>query len=452
MAFPGGGVFEAQHAGVQGLAFECRRAGQRGIRYRRFAGFCRPTSIDRVADDRMTEMRHVDANLMGAPRRQPAFDQRGRQTEAYFGPVAGERVFAATGQHGHFDAVLPAAADIAFDLAGGRLRRSPNKGGIGAFDRPVGELSGQPLVRLCGFCRDHDAAGILVEPVDDTGPPDAADTLQAVATMEDQRVDQRTGQVSRRRMHHHAGRFVDHDQMVVFKNDVKRDVLAMRYRVYRCRYRQAENVVRFDPVGGLGYRRARFGERQIAVLDKPLEIRARPVGQGGRQQPVDPFAGGPVGHADFDRGVRGIDCRIDCGIVDIAIVGIRDLGHAAAYHSRRPTRRGSGTMQALKALVIGMGVLIVIAVVVLIVGVMNRPTKNTQPTAETMAAPPIPFTPQSILLPPGAEIAETRIGDGRIVLRLALPDGSGRLVIVDAASGQVTGTVDLKTADPEKTP
>lgn len=103
-------------------------------------------------------------------------------------------------------------------------------------------------------------------------------------------------------------------------------------------------------------------------------------------------------------------------------------------------------MRALKALVIGMGVLIVIAVVVLIVGVMNRSDKSTAAeNAGPGAVPPTSFSPQSILLPPGAEISETRIGDGRVVLRLALPGGNGRLIVLDADTGQITGTVDLKT-------
>ena len=40
---------------------------------------------------------------------------------------------------------------------------------------------------------DQQAAGVLVEPVDDARPLHAADARQAVAAMGDQRVDQRAG-------------------------------------------------------------------------------------------------------------------------------------------------------------------------------------------------------------------------------------------------------------------
>ncbi len=51
----------------------------------------------------------------------------------------------------------------------------------------------------------HDAAGVLVQPVDDAGALDAANARQAVAAMMDQRVDQRAGPVAGARMHDEAG-------------------------------------------------------------------------------------------------------------------------------------------------------------------------------------------------------------------------------------------------------
>jgi hypothetical protein len=93
-------------------------------------------------------------------------------------------------------------------------------------------------------------------------------------------------------------------------------------------------------------------------------------------------------------------------------------------------------MRGLKALVIGMGILIVAGIVVLIFAIADR--------AGQLAEPGPSFAPQTVALPPGAEIVETGIGDGRVVLRLRLADGTGRLVLLDADSGRVTGTIDLQ--------
>ena len=103
-------------------------------------------------------------------------------------------------------------------------------------------------------------------------------------------------------------------------------------------------------------------------------------------------------------------------------------------------------MRALKTLVIGMGGLIVVGIVVLVVTFIDR--AGTAGTGTGLHAPQgsaTRFAPASVDLPAGAQIVETRIGDGRIVLRLRLADGSGRLVILDAADGRVAGTVELKT-------
>ena len=65
----------------------------------------------------------------------------------------------------------------------------------------------------------HQAGGVLVEPVHDARPLDAADAGQAVAAMGDQRIDQRAGGMAGGGMHHQALRLVDHDQRVVLVDD-----------------------------------------------------------------------------------------------------------------------------------------------------------------------------------------------------------------------------------------
>jgi hypothetical protein len=96
-------------------------------------------------------------------------------------------------------------------------------------------------------------------------------------------------------------------------------------------------------------------------------------------------------------------------------------------------------MRALKAMVIGMGVLIIIGVIVLVVLVAQ---KSGDQIGGVLAEgkPPVAA---NVTLPAGAEILETRVGGERIVLRLRLADGNGRILILDAATGRLTGQTEL---------
>ena len=93
-------------------------------------------------------------------------------------------------------------------------------------------------------------------------------------------------------------------------------------------------------------------------------------------------------------------------------------------------------MRGLKALVIGMGVLIVAGVVFLLYAIIDKAGEKTVAGVSGLQA--------EIVLPPGAAVVETRVGDGTIVLRLRLADGSGRLMVIDPATGKPLGRIDLK--------
>ena len=124
------------------------------------------------------------------------------------------------------------ARDAGADRALRRRRRSPDEGEIGPFERPgaavVGELRGEARVRPVVLRDHHQARGVLVEPVHDPRPPDAADAGQAVAAMGEQRVDQRAALVTCRGMDHEPGRLVDDDEVAVLVDDAERDRLRCR--------------------------------------------------------------------------------------------------------------------------------------------------------------------------------------------------------------------------------
>ena len=97
-------------------------------------------------------------------------------------------------------------------------------------------------------------------------------------------------------------------------------------------------------------------------------------------------------------------------------------------------------MRGLKAMVIGMGVLIIAGVIFLIYAIVQ---KSGDEAGGGFGSNKLPMV-SNVVLPAGAELVETAVGAQRIVLRLRLLNGSGRLIILDAETGNLTGQTDLK--------
>ncbi len=90
-------------------------------------------------------------------------------------------------------------------------------------------------------------------------------------------------------------------------------------------------------------------------------------------------------------------------------------------------------MQALKALVILMGVMIVAAVVVIVVTIINR----SQDVAQRSG----PYE-KEINLPAG-EILDMTSAPDAVTLRYRLPDGTEQLVVIDTKRGRLRGVLEL---------
>jgi hypothetical protein len=89
-------------------------------------------------------------------------------------------------------------------------------------------------------------------------------------------------------------------------------------------------------------------------------------------------------------------------------------------------------MAALKLLVIVMGALIVVGVGVLIYGLAAR-----------LDPPRAGYGDAKIALPVGAQVVGMTAAGDRLVLRLALPDTTERLLVLDIARGRQIGTLEL---------
>ena len=109
-------------------------------------------------------------------------------------------------------------------------------------------------------------------------------------------------------------------------------------------------------------------------------------------------------------------------------------------------------MQALKALVIFLGVLIVIGMGVFAYGIMMKFDEwqakddgETAPLPQAAAAPAGVWAGDlKVAVPAGARVAETVVADGRLIGRLSLADDSQRYLIFDLRSGTRVGAIELR--------
>jgi hypothetical protein len=113
-------------------------------------------------------------------------------------------------------------------------------------------------------------------------------------------------------------------------------------------------------------------------------------------------------------------------------------------------------MQALKALVIVMGIVIVIGMGVIAVTLYDRLTARLgeeEPAAVVEAQQPAPaparpraFGTRELSLPRGARIEDMVAEGDRLILHLRLPGGQYQIMIVDLADGSRLGTLNLEPA------
>ncbi len=117
-------------------------------------------------------------------------------------------------------------------------------------------------------------------------------------------------------------------------------------------------------------------------------------------------------------------------------------------------------MQALKALVIFLGVVIVAGIVVLVVTIGQRATKlaaegsgdgNAATEAGAPAGAPaskVRFGDRVIDLPDGSEVIAMMAEGGRLMLRLRLANGRQRILVLDLETGKTLGSFRLRRPRP----
>ena len=105
-------------------------------------------------------------------------------------------------------------------------------------------------------------------------------------------------------------------------------------------------------------------------------------------------------------------------------------------------------MQALKALVIIMGVLIIAGLAVVVVTIYNRIQARSQVSASAAAdegAAPA-FDRATIPIPAGCRVANIAPAGDRLLMQLEGSGGCDQILIVDLQSGRLLGRLDLVPA------
>ncbi len=105
--------------------------------------------------------------------------------------------------------------------------------------------------------------------------------------------------------------------------------------------------------------------------------------------------------------------------------------------------RVTNFMRWLKALVIGMAILIVVGTVVIAVMLARRSGSDGEAASGATGGSAAVTPRRRIALPAGARVIETALDGDRVALRIALANGTERLVIIDIRTGRRLGTLDL---------
>jgi len=179
-------------------------------------------AIEFVAGYRMTDAGKMHANLVRAARSDFHF-----QVACVFEPlqnfVLGYGVAACRGFCGHADAANRVASDGLGDFAAICFHAAIYQSEIDLFYFAAGKLFGQMAVGCVRFGHQDHSAGKPVEPMNDSGAQIAGNFRELSKAMH-QRIYQGARMASGARVYHHAGGFVDGDDVRVLIEDFKRDI------------------------------------------------------------------------------------------------------------------------------------------------------------------------------------------------------------------------------------
>ena len=224
-----------------------------------------------IAQNGCADVLEMDADLVGASGVEVAEDESG------FGRVIGRDDFVigdggfASGwiDHSHFLPIHRMSPDVGEDRIFGFGRNAVGDGEVDFFHAAaLGKLGGKALVGRVGFRDDQTAGSIFIEAVNNTGTLHSADAGELAFAMMEQGVDQSAVGISGGGMDDHSVLFVEHDEVLVFENDVQGNVLRSCHIRNGFRDDDGNRIACLDAVPGFG---GFFVEQDVLLADQGLD-------------------------------------------------------------------------------------------------------------------------------------------------------------------------------------
>lgn len=223
----GAGVHETERAGMEGLA----RTGVEAVGHKLAVGARSgaleylAAAIALVVEERVTEVFHVDAYLMRAPRLKDTL-HKGDVAYALHHAVVGDGMLAyrGVGEDGHLQAVVRVAGYLAAYGTRVFLQCAPHEGVVVAAGGLVEELHAERGLGIGSLGYDEQPRGVLVDTVYESYTRVIGVVVRIVAQVPGDGVDERAAVVAAAGVNYHTGRLVDDHEVVVFVYDVEGDV------------------------------------------------------------------------------------------------------------------------------------------------------------------------------------------------------------------------------------
>ena len=193
---------------------------------------------------------------------------------------------AALGVNGHLEAIALIAAYIADDGALGAVEAPPDEGAVGALGGLLKELTREMRLRLGALGHDEQPTRILVDAVHEPQAWVLGVVVRVVLEVIGQGVDERPRIYARGRVHDHAARLVDDDNVHILIEDIQRDVLCTDLNRL-CR----RDGTRYDLAATqLKIRLAPLSvHRYVSLCDEALCVAAREGRQLPHEEYIQPF-------------------------------------------------------------------------------------------------------------------------------------------------------------------
>ena len=245
-------------------------------------------AVDRISQDGVADVGHVDPDLVGTARFQAAPDM-GIAPVALDDLPMGHRIPGIPGGDAHLFPVRGVPPDGRVHGARVLPEGAHHNGLIGPGHGMVLELACQPHMGPVILRHRQQSGGILVDAVDDAGPQLPVDAAQVIAHGIEQAVDQGIVLVPRRGVDHQALGLVDHQHILVLIHDVQGDLL--RFNVHGLGFRDGDGqgVAHIQSVIFLA---GAAVARHMAPLHQLLGGAAAHVRQAPGQERVQPLPGG----------------------------------------------------------------------------------------------------------------------------------------------------------------